>query len=420
MYCKRCGTPLHTGVVICPECGARQRRQASSVRCASCHGRVPLTLSVCPRCGREVRPAGPRWGVWLAVAIGLVLVVLWSLGKMPIERVGQEIAGIKSKVSGLVQVLGPAPTNTKAAATPELLARTTPAAPPTPTAEAELPLSAPEADLVVDVGEGESPTAEPSPAETGLNTGVETPAAGQQTATAASTLTSTSTATLTLPPSPTATAVPPTATVLPPTATAAPLAGNKANTYRIQSGDTLSGIAQRFDVSLAALLAANGISANAMLRIGQALVIPGASGPPAPTATPKPRATPTPVKPVLPPTPAPYLAAPLLTGPGEQASYHGETEQIFLIWDAVPGMTADDRYQVDIRWVEQGALQEKSDLFTPATSIQMPPWLWGRADQPDRKYQWFIRAVRLTTDGQGGEVVIPLSPTSPTRTLYWN
>ncbi len=110
MYCKRCGTPLHTGVVICPECGARQRRQATSVRCASCHGRVPLTLAVCPRCGRDVRPAGPRWGLWLVAAVIAMLVVLWSLGKMPVERAGQEIADIKSKASGLVQVLGPAPT----------------------------------------------------------------------------------------------------------------------------------------------------------------------------------------------------------------------------------------------------------------------------------------------------------------------
>jgi LysM repeat protein len=303
MYCKRCGTPLHTGVVICPECGARQRRQASSVRCASCHGRVPLNLSVCPRCGRDVRPAGPRWGVWLAVAIGLVLVVLWSLGKMPIERVGKEIAGVKSKVSSLVQVLGPAPTNTKTTATPQLLARTTPAAPPTTTADEGPSVSATETELSVDLGEDELPVAEPSPAEADLNAGVETPSAGQQTSPAA---TPTATAMPTLPPSPTATPAPPTVTAPPPTATATPAAGNKAKTYRIQSGDTLSGIAQRFNVSLDALLAANRITANATLRIGQELVIPGTGVPPAPTATPKPRATPTPTKPVLPPTPAPY------------------------------------------------------------------------------------------------------------------
>ena len=418
MFCKRCGTPLHTGVVICPECGARQRRQASSVRCATCHSRVPLTLAICPHCGREVRPAGPRWDVWVAVAIGLVLVVLWSLGKMPIERVGQEIAGIKSKVSGLVQVLGPAPTNTKATATPQLLARTTPAAPPTPTAEDEPPVSAQDEEPSIDTGADGSPTAEPSPAQPVLDADAETPAAAEQTATIA--VTPTSTATPTLPPSPTATPEPPTATVPPPAATATPAAGNQANTYRIQSGDTLSGIAQRFNVSLDALLAANRLTANTTLRIGQALVIPGAGGVPAPTATPKPRATPTPTKPVLPPTPAPYLAAPVLTGPGDQVSYRGDKEQIYLIWDAVPGMAADDRYQVVIRWIEQGALQEKSDLFTPATSIQMPPWLWGRADQPERRYQWFVRPVRLSTDGRGGELVSPLGPTSPIRTLYWN
>jgi LysM repeat protein len=348
----------------------------------------------------------------------LVLVVLWSLGKIPIEQVGQEIADIKSKVSGLVQVLGPASTTTQATATPRLLARTTPAAAPTPTAEDDLLVSAPEAELPGDAGEGESPVTEPAPTEPDLNTSAETPAASQENATAVSTLVAP--ATPTLPPTPTATALPPTATAPPPSATATPATGNKANTYRIQSGDTLSGVAQRFDVSLAALLAANRIAANTTLRIGQELVIPGAGGAPAPTATPKPRATPTPTKPVLPPTPALYLPAPVLTGPGDQASYRGDTQQIYLIWDAVPGMTADDRYQVVMRWIEQGALQEKSDFFTTATSIQMPPWLWGRADQPERRYQWFVRPVRLSTDGQGGELVHPLGPASPTRTFYWN
>jgi LysM repeat protein len=418
MFCKRCGTPLHTGVVICPECGARQRRQASSVRCATCHSHVPLTLAVCPHCGREVRPAGPRWGLWVLVAIAMMLVVLWSLNKLPIERVGQEIVGIRAKVSSLVQVLGPAATNTKATATPQLLARTTPAAPPTPTAEDEPPVGAPDEELPIGVDAEGSSTAEPSPTQAELNADAATPAADQQTATPAAT--PTSTATPTLPPSPTATPVPPTATVPPTAPPATPAASGKANTYRIQSGDTLSGVSQRFSVSLDALLAANRITANTTLRIGQTLIIPGAGVPPAPTATPMPRATVTPAKPVVPPTPAPYLPAPVLTGPGDQASYHGDKEQIFLIWNAVPGMIADDKYQVVMRWIEQGALQEKSDLFTTATSIQVPLWLWGRADQPERRYQWSVRPVRLATDGQGGELVIPLGPTSPTQNFFWN
>jgi LysM repeat protein len=418
MYCKRCGTPLRTGVVICPECGARQRRQASSVRCASCHSRVPVSLSLCPHCGRDLRPAGPRWGVWLAVAIGLALMVLWGLGKLPVEQIGQDVIGARAKVARLVQVLGPAPTTEPSAGKPGTVARATATTSPESPAATEQPEVASEPEVTEIVEGTEGSFGEPS--ATAAVT--ETLAAATPGTPITATLAAVPTLVPSLAPTATATAVPPTAPQPAPTATVKPAkaTGSQANTYRVRSGDTLSGIAQQFKVGLDALLAANGITANTTLRIGQELVIPGAGVPPAPTATPKPRATPTPAKPVLPPTPAPYLPTPKLTGPGDKASSTGETAQIFLSWDAVPGMTADDRYQVAIRWVEQGALQEKSDLFWTGTNIQVPPWLWGRADQPEREYQWFVRAVRLSTDGQGGEIVIPLSPASEIRNFYWN
>jgi hypothetical protein len=72
-----------------------------------------------------------------------------------------------------------------------------------------------------------------------------------------------------------------------------------------------------------------------------------------------------------------------------------------------------------MRWMEQGAPQEHF-WFTTATGTRVPLWLWGRADQPARKYTWFVRAVQVTTDGQGGELAIPLSLASPTRTFYWD
>ena len=147
MYCKRCGTPLRTGVVICPECGARQRRQASSVRCASCHSRVPVSLSLCPHCGRDLRPAGPRWGVWLAVAIGLALMVLWGLGKLPVEQIGQDVIGAKAKVARLVQVLGPAPTTEPSAGKPGTVARATATTSPESPAATEQPEAASEPEV---------------------------------------------------------------------------------------------------------------------------------------------------------------------------------------------------------------------------------------------------------------------------------
>jgi LysM repeat protein len=97
----------------------------------------------------------------------------------------------------------------------------------------------------------------------------------------------------------TATAVP---TRLTPTA---PAATPEATSYVIEPGDTLGEIAIRFDVSIEAIQAANGIDDPATLQVGQELIIPVEGSVPvsdrAVTATPKatspstPETTPTPV-----------------------------------------------------------------------------------------------------------------------------
>jgi len=96
MQCKRCGARLQQGMLICPECGARQGRSPESVRCASCHGRVPIELTVCPHCGRTVRPAGPRWGLWALLALAVGCRCLWGLGRLPVERMRREIADTRT------------------------------------------------------------------------------------------------------------------------------------------------------------------------------------------------------------------------------------------------------------------------------------------------------------------------------------
>ncbi|WP_199424232.1 lytic transglycosylase domain-containing protein [Actinotalea solisilvae] len=61
-------------------------------------------------------------------------------------------------------------------------------------------------------------------------------------------------------------------------APAAPAAGS----HTVVRGDTVSGIATRYGTTTAAIVSANGLGANALIRIGQTLSVPGA----APAATP--------------------------------------------------------------------------------------------------------------------------------------
>jgi len=73
----------------------------------------------------------------------------------------------------------------------------------------------------------------------------------------------------------------------------APVPGGGGRTYTIQADDTLSAVAEQFDVSVEALMEANEIEDPTRLEVGQVLVIPGAA-PSGPFPTPvSPEATPT-------------------------------------------------------------------------------------------------------------------------------
>jgi LysM repeat protein len=494
MYCKRCGAPLHQGVVLCPECGARQRRQAASVRCASCHDNVPMGLTVCPHCGRSVRPAGPRWGLWLTALVVFGLIGLWGVGKLPVESAVEDVKTARARLAGLVEVLGPAASATAEPAEVQV----------TPQA-----LALAEVEGGSDAGTepvAEAPAPEALPAE-GQAVGEETPAAGEETPvaaaealtptvtlpptelptleptgtnapTATATFTPEPTATATLPPTETPTAVPPTATQPPAApgkttykvrsgdtlsviadrygitwqelaeanglssrstmrtgqelvipvkgaaagaaaAPAAAAASTTPTTYKVRSGDTLSLIAQRLGITWQELANANGLTSRSTLRIGQELKVPGKGSPAAttaPTETPKPAATSAP--PTATARPVAEMPAPALVTPGDQATFTGDGALVELKWNPVQGMTSDYTYQVVVRWTEQGGPEEHW-WFTPLPGSRVPPWLWGRADQPDRKYTWFVRVVQVTTDGQGQERVIPASQPSASRVLYW-
>jgi LysM repeat protein len=473
MYCRRCGATLHQGVVICPECGARQRRGISSVRCARCGHRVSLGLTVCPHCGRDVRPAGPRWGLWLVGFAVVAVAALWGLGELPVDRINTEVASLQTRASRIVKFLGPVASPTlERRATPQAIAALSHTPTVTPTESVPTEVVTPEVEVVqVEATAAITGTATPEP-----TIQLNSPAL---TATPSPTLepTATPSPTATLEPTATPTAAATSTPTQPPTPTG-------RVTHTVKSGDTLSGIATKYGVTLQALVSANNLSASSMLRIGQQLVIPVAGSAPAPTPAPTATAITTAasttykvkpgdtlsgiaaqfgitwqelaaangltaqsrlnvgqelkipgkngaaqVAPTAPPartaTPRPaattvaLLSAPALVNPSDQASYGGGRTEIYLMWQQREAIPAGAGYRVSIQWTEGGAPMEYLVPVTTATSIRMPAWLFEKADQPTRKYTWSVRVVQPTTDGQGGEKDILLSPSSESRVFYW-
>jgi len=401
MYCKRCGARLQQEMVICPNCGARQRRQSRTIRCARCRGRASAEMTVCPHCGRDLVPAGPRWALWLPLAALLAFLAYRSFDRLPVAAVRQEAEAVQAQLAGLVQL------------------------PPSPAAEVTLTQGAALARAV---------QITPSPSLTPVPT-------------ATPTRTSTSTS------APTATA----------TATAIALE------YIVQPGDSLALIGEKLGLPWQTIAALNRLSEFSMIRPGDKLRLPTPTpaptrSMPTPANTPSPTSTdtPTPVAtrpltpavadtptPVLAPSPTPALGptstarptqtqpppptltptptatpssalpAPALLNPGDQAGYSGDTAQIVLEWQMRDGLPRGAVYRLTISWTEKGA-PVTWWWETTATSLRVASWLWQRADQPARKYTWWVQVVQLTTDGKGGQLEIPLSPPSEKRTFYWN
>jgi LysM repeat protein len=156
-----------------------------------------------------------------------------------------------------------------------------------------------------------TPSRTPTPTDTAIPTDTPQP-------TVTPTRTPTKAATPTWTPIVASTATP--SSTLTPTPTAATPTPAPSVTYVVQSGDTLSEIAARFDVTVAALMEANDITDPALIRPGRVLIIPvpgatvvastgstptattstatptrtGPTPTPAPTKPPRPTATPTP------------------------------------------------------------------------------------------------------------------------------
>lgn len=131
-----------------------------------------------------------------------------------------------------------------------------------------------------------------------------------------------------------------------------------------------------------------------------------------PTATPTEPSTDTPT-----PTPTMIHNAPRLLLPADSLRISGEGTLIELSWDGGP-LADDEWFGLSVRY-QSGGQTQFSGARLKETKWHVPQSLAGKADEPDRAYEWDVVIVKVSQDTQGVETSREVSHKSETRTFYW-
>jgi LysM repeat protein len=206
------------------------------------------------------------------------------------------------------------------------------------------------------------------------------------------------------------------------TATPAPAATPEPVVHTVARGDTLGGLAVKYDVSSAEIASANNMSLNRVLRIGDTLLIPittpiptntpeaTATSPHTPTGTPTITRTPSPTNTSLPRFP---YRAPYLLGPPRESVFVGADARILLNWTSVGILAPQEWYALRV-WAPGD--EQPTRVLTKASSWRLPASMYPK-DRADRTFIWQVVVVLKGTDADS-EVSISLP--SNQRTFSWH
>jgi LysM repeat protein len=205
-------------------------------------------------------------------------------------------------------------------------------------------------------------------------------------------------------PEPAATQVPPTTSpASTPTVEGAALAPGE-QVYTVESGDTLSGIAKKFNTTVNLLMSRNNIKDPSLLRVGQTIIIPVGTPTPLPTPTFRPTST---------STPGPPYPAPALLWPPDGAVYRGEAATVWVQWASV-GLLAPDEWYV-VRVYRGGEVVGEG--WTKANAWRLPAEMRPPADAADHRLTWEVLVMRQEGLEPGRGTV--LVPADESRWLEW-
>lgn len=394
MKCPNCGASFRGGRGRCPACGYRVEVKQLTRRCPDCRARVAEGAKTCLMCGASLQsgrsllpqislsmvPPAPLLGAALGI---LLLALLWFIKPWRAIQLGTYHTPTPTMTLTTTPTFTPTATSTSTAA-------------PTETATPEVTTYIVRSgDTLSLIAAQSGVTVEAIMAANGLTDHMIT--VGQ---------------TLLIPveaPSPGA------GPEVSETASAAGTPEPETVTYVVQPGDNLSEIAQRFSVSLEALMEANGIENPDAISEGQTLIIPGRvasaetpgiGGPPTPT-----------VSSLL------VYPAPVLLGPPDGWEFRDEEAElpILLNWLSVGLLGEDEWYSVSVSLAQTGEAEEQGvPEFTKANSYRVPLDLRPPLDAESAVVEWQVTVVRLVeSEGEDPPAVVPIGRQSERRSFYW-
>jgi len=174
--------------------------------------------------------------------------------------------------------------------------------------------------------------------------------------------------------------------------------------YTVQSGDTVSLIASRFGSTMEWIFAANNLKPNAILHIGQSLLIPQSDITPTPTPTADVPPSPT-------PTPGLPFGAPSLLLPADGAVITSSRD-VLLTWTSVGTLAKDQWYVVTLQ--TPGSADVIAPFWTKGSSWRVPVDF----KPSGRTAGVVVWQVQVLT-GNPGNPGNPASPPSASRRFRW-